>query len=61
MPRPCGGSPISSTVSGVRPCVTKRSEPAAARVDDAERRVAGVRDAGGRLDDALEDAVEREF
>ena len=61
MPRPRGRSPIAACVSASIPVVRKRSSAWPGLVDHAERRVAGAGELGRRLDDALQQRVEREL
>ena len=61
IPRPRGSSPIAACVSASMPVTTNRSRPLAARVDHAERGVAGAGQLGCGLDDPLEDGVERQL
>ncbi len=61
MPRPRGSSPIAACVSASIPCVRNRSSREPARVDHAERGIAGAGELGGRLDEPLQQRVERQL
>ncbi len=61
MPRPRGRSPIAACVSSSSPVVMNRSSDLTAGVDDAEGRVPRAGEARRRLDEALEERVEREL
>ena len=61
MPRPDGRSPISARVVVVDAGGDEPLQPAAARVEDAERRVARIRECGRGLDELLEQGVERQL
>ena len=61
IPRPRGRSPIAACVSASMPVVRKRSSAWPGLVDHAERRVARAGQLGRRLDDPLQQRVEREL
>ena len=61
MPRPRGRSPIAARVSSSTPVVRNRSSALPGRVDHPERRVPRPGQLRRRLDDALQERVEREL
>ena len=61
MPLPRGSSPIAARVSASIPVVKNRSRPCPVAVDHPEGRVTGARQRRRRLDDSLEQGIEREL
>ena len=61
IPRPRGRSPIAARVSLSMPTVMNCSSPVPDRIDHAERAVAGPGELRGRLDQLLEQGLERQL